>query len=163
MASSSLRRCPTNPTPRSFKSSAVKLGRTVSSILFSRNAASYCSRPRLRSQPPTSMTAPLVRLAMHDPPGETACLGYGFFEWSALGPFATGLSQRQVRAWSAMPPKAEVRALGTQGKSAGGERRGGRPAHAFTQGPGPFPRAPGKRTSGQMARFTVFQLPWYSK
>ena len=24
---------------------------------------------------------------------------------------------------------------------------------------GPFPRAPGKRTSGQMERFTVFQLP----
>jgi hypothetical protein len=24
-------------------------------------------------------------------------------------------------------------------------------------GPGPFPRAPGQRTSGQMARFTVFQ------
>src|SRR5262249_31171903 len=58
MASSSLRRSPTNPTPRSFKSSAVKLGRTVSSILFSRNAASYSSRPSLRSQPPTSMTAP---------------------------------------------------------------------------------------------------------
>jgi hypothetical protein len=26
----------------------------------------------------------------------------------SCGPFATGLSQRQVRAWSAMPPKAEV-------------------------------------------------------
>ena len=41
MASSSLRRCPTIPTPRSFRSSAVRLGRTVSSISFSRNAASY--------------------------------------------------------------------------------------------------------------------------
>jgi hypothetical protein len=40
IASSSLRRSPTNPTPRSFKSSAVKLGRTLSSILFSRKAAS---------------------------------------------------------------------------------------------------------------------------
>src|SRR6266851_4161388 len=78
MASSSLRRCPTNPTPRSFKSSAVNLGRTVSSILFSRNEASYCSRPSLRSQPPTSMVAPLARLPTHDPPGETACLGPGF-------------------------------------------------------------------------------------
>jgi hypothetical protein len=58
MASSSLRRCPTNPTPSSFKSSAVKLGRTVSSILFSRNDASYYSRPSLRSQPPRSMMAP---------------------------------------------------------------------------------------------------------
>ena len=26
----------------------------------------------------------------------------------SAGSFATGLSQRQVRAWSAMPPKAEV-------------------------------------------------------
>ena len=38
-----------------------------------------------------------------------------------------------------------------------GRKQPGRPAHTFTQGPGPFPRAPGKRTSGQMARFTVFQ------
>jgi hypothetical protein len=75
MASSSLRRSPTNPTPRSFKSSAVSLGRTVSSILFSRNAASYCSRPSLRSQPPRSMAAPLVRRPLHDPPEETVCLG----------------------------------------------------------------------------------------
>ena len=57
MASSSFRRCPTIPTPRSFRSSAVRLGRTVSSISFSRNAASYRSRPRLRSQPPISMMA----------------------------------------------------------------------------------------------------------
>jgi hypothetical protein len=41
IASSSLRRCPTMPTPRSFKSSAVRFGRTVASISLSRNAASY--------------------------------------------------------------------------------------------------------------------------
>src|ERR1700730_8231269 len=58
MASRSLRRCPTIPTPKSFRSSAVRLGRTVSSISFSRNAASYLSRPRLRSQPLRSITAP---------------------------------------------------------------------------------------------------------
>src|SRR5271170_4199316 len=40
MAASSLRRCPTMPTPRSFKSSAVRFGRTVASISLSRNAAS---------------------------------------------------------------------------------------------------------------------------
>ena len=57
MASSSIRRCPTITTPRSFKSSAVRLGRTFSLISFSRNAASYLSRPRLRSQPPISMVA----------------------------------------------------------------------------------------------------------
>src|SRR5262249_59847656 len=57
-ASRSFRRCPTIPMPKSFKSSAVKLGRTVSSISFSRNAASYLSRPRPRSQLPTSIIAP---------------------------------------------------------------------------------------------------------
>src|SRR5262249_61716363 len=37
---------------------AVKVGRTVSSISFSWNAASYLSRPRPRSQLPTSIIAP---------------------------------------------------------------------------------------------------------
>ena len=42
------------PTHRvSLRSSAVKFGRTVSSISFSRNAASYFPRPRLRSQTTT--------------------------------------------------------------------------------------------------------------
>ena len=58
IASRILRRCPTMPTPKSFRSSAVKFGRTVSSISFSRNAASYFPRPRLRSQAPMSMSAP---------------------------------------------------------------------------------------------------------
>ena len=58
IASSSLRRCPSAATPSSFRSSAVRLGRTVSSISFSRNAASYFPRPRLRSQTTMSMTAP---------------------------------------------------------------------------------------------------------
>ena len=55
--------CPTITTPRSFKSSAAKRGRTFSLIAFSRNAASYCSRPRLRSQPPRSMIAPELNRA----------------------------------------------------------------------------------------------------
>jgi hypothetical protein len=38
MASISTRRCPTITSPRSFKSSAVRLGRTFSLISFSRNA-----------------------------------------------------------------------------------------------------------------------------
>src|SRR5450631_1535788 len=74
MASSNLRRCPTDPIPSSLRSSAVKLGRTVLSTLFSRNAASYCSRPSVRSQPPTSMVASTVRLKFYDPSGEAACL-----------------------------------------------------------------------------------------
>ena len=68
-----MRRCPTMTTPRSFKSSAVKLGRTLSSIAFSRNDASYCSRPRLRSQTPRSMMVP--QAGRHDLPSGRACLG----------------------------------------------------------------------------------------
>ena len=58
IASSSLRRCPNDATPSSFRSSAVSLRRTVSSISFSRKIASYFPRPRLRSQTTMSMTAP---------------------------------------------------------------------------------------------------------
>jgi hypothetical protein len=43
-------------TPSSFRSSAVRLGRTRSFISFSRKTASYRSRPRLRSQPPRSVS-----------------------------------------------------------------------------------------------------------
>ena len=58
IASNSARRCPTMLTPISFRSSAVKFGRTFSLISFSRNAPSYLSRPRVRSHPPMSMMAP---------------------------------------------------------------------------------------------------------
>jgi hypothetical protein len=53
---------------RSFRSSAVRLGRTVSSISFSRNAASYRLRPRLRSQAPISIRSPKCRPGAHDWP-----------------------------------------------------------------------------------------------
>ena len=52
-------------TPSSFRSSCVRLGRTVSFISFSRNAASYFPRPRLRSQTTTSMMAPELRLGAY--------------------------------------------------------------------------------------------------
>ena len=58
IASSSFSRCPTAVTPSSLSVSCVRLGRTVSSISFSRNAASYFPRPRLRSQTTMSMTGP---------------------------------------------------------------------------------------------------------
>ena len=41
IASSSFTRCPSAVTPSRFRCSSVRLGRTVSSISFSRNAASY--------------------------------------------------------------------------------------------------------------------------
>jgi hypothetical protein len=66
IASSSLRRCPRAPTPSSFRSSAVRLGRTVSSISFLRKAASYFPRPRLRSQTTMSMMAPTIGGGAHD-------------------------------------------------------------------------------------------------
>jgi class 3 adenylate cyclase len=43
--------------PRSFKSSAVRLGKRSPSIALSRNAASYCPRPRFLSQAATSKVA----------------------------------------------------------------------------------------------------------
>src|SRR5262245_66578492 len=95
MTSISFRRCPTDPTPSAFKSSADKLGRTVSSISLSRNAASYCSKPSLRSQSPTSMAAAPVRLTPHDPSGETACLECRFFD-DRFGSFADILLERAV-------------------------------------------------------------------
>ena len=49
-----LRRWPTMATPRSLRSSTVSFGSTSPSTSLSRNAASYCPRPRLRSQTPTS-------------------------------------------------------------------------------------------------------------
>ena len=58
----------------SFKSSAVNLGRTVSSILFSRNEGLILFEAKPPQQPPRSMAAPLLaHLAMILI--ETACLG----------------------------------------------------------------------------------------
>ncbi len=52
----------TNRTNADFlQVSCVRLGRTRSLISFSRNAASYRSRLRLRSYSPRSMKAPLQR------------------------------------------------------------------------------------------------------
>src|SRR5260370_9963700 len=53
-----LRRCPIKETPRSFKSSELKFGKTSQSISFSLNELSYCPRPRLRTQFPTSIPTP---------------------------------------------------------------------------------------------------------
>src|SRR5262249_34877432 len=57
MASSSFTRWPKDATPSSLRSSAVRFGRTVSSMSFSRKTASYLPRPKLRSQTTMSMTA----------------------------------------------------------------------------------------------------------
>ena len=57
MASSSLTRCPIEATS-SFRVSCVRPGRIVSSMSFSRNAASYFPRPRLRSQTTMSIGRP---------------------------------------------------------------------------------------------------------
>ena len=46
---------PDQVTPRSFRSSIVRLGRTVASISFARNAGSYCSSPSLRNHSATSI------------------------------------------------------------------------------------------------------------
>ncbi len=88
MASSSFSRCPTAATPSSFSVSCVRLGRTVSSISFSRNAASYFPRPRLRSQTTTSM----MKAQAHGCPASW-CPPRGVSSWGAvqsgLGPHRT--------------------------------------------------------------------------
>ena len=78
-------------TPSSFRSSSVRLGRTVSSISFSRNAASYFPRPRLRSQTTTSMMAPELRLgAYHRRSGPER-------SWAASGSESARGSQRLLQ------------------------------------------------------------------
>ena len=62
-------------TPSSFRVSCVRLGRTVSSMSFSRNAASYFPRPRLRSQTTTSMRAPTISGGTHHLPGKKGVQG----------------------------------------------------------------------------------------
>jgi NAD(P)-dependent dehydrogenase (short-subunit alcohol dehydrogenase family) len=44
----------------------------------------FSSRPSLRSQAATSMTAPLLRAPLHDSPGKIFCLGYRFLAWFGL-------------------------------------------------------------------------------
>jgi len=73
IASSSFSQCPSAVDPSSFRFSCVRVGRTVSSISFSRNAASYFPRPRLRSQTTTPVTAPLLRVAAHHRLSDPAC------------------------------------------------------------------------------------------
>ena len=60
MASSSRRRWPTEVIPRSLRSSAVNLGKSAALTSFWWNAASYRSRPSVRSQSATSI-GPLPR------------------------------------------------------------------------------------------------------
>ena len=69
-----VRRCrrpdPSGPPPSGS-------ARPSSSIALFRNASSYCARPRLRSQPPTSMMTP-ASVPPHDRSGETSCPGRRF-------------------------------------------------------------------------------------
>ena len=75
MASSSFTRCPSDATPSSFRFSCVRLGRTVSSMSFSRNAASYFPRPRLRSQTTMSIAAPTISGGAHHGSARRVCPG----------------------------------------------------------------------------------------
>ena len=70
---------------QSFTSFAVVFGRTVSSTPFSRKAASYCSRPRLRSQLAASRTAPKLSFEVHHRPGERPCPGHRAEASSVVG------------------------------------------------------------------------------
>ena len=91
MASRSLRRCPRAATPSSFRFSAVRLGRTVSSISFSRNAASYC--PEAKAPQPDhdvhdGARAPPCSVSFSDQPrdgqGDAGLRGVAFSRWGSL-------------------------------------------------------------------------------
>ena len=84
MASSSLRRWPTEPTPSAAKSSAVSLSRISPSMSLARKARSYCSRPRPRSQARCPRASPVgprshcrVGLTRHFPAVTIRSLPYG--------------------------------------------------------------------------------------
>ena len=55
IAASSRSRSPRAETPMSLSPASVNCGNRPASILLSRKFASYCPRPRLSSQDPTSM------------------------------------------------------------------------------------------------------------
>ena len=61
IASSNRRRWPIGTTPISLRSSDVRLGSTLSSISFTRNAGSYCSSPRAWSHAAMSTLASPTR------------------------------------------------------------------------------------------------------
>ena len=70
----SFSRCPIAVTPSSFRVSCVRLGRTVSSISFSRKAASCFSRPT--PQPDHDVhTAPIIGGAAYHRAVRGGCLG----------------------------------------------------------------------------------------
>ena len=76
MASSNLRRWPSEATPSSFRSSAVRFGRTVSSMSLSRKTASYSSKAKA-PQPNSDFheAAPQSRVAADHPLWRNKCLG----------------------------------------------------------------------------------------
>ena len=96
IASSSFLRCPTLAIPSSFRSSPVRRGRTSASTELSRNAASYCSRPKLRSQAPTSMREPPFQF--HYQRGEYGCPEVG----QATKQSHLGVLRRQTVAHKAL-------------------------------------------------------------
>jgi hypothetical protein len=93
MASRSFRRCPTIPTPKSFKSSAVKAGRTVSSISFSRNAAFRGQGPAANSRRPSSRPYSGRRMIIQAKQSVQALI----LEYPG-----------DVRCMTVLPPKADV-------------------------------------------------------
>jgi hypothetical protein len=100
MASKILRRCPTIETPRSFRSSAVRLGRTVSSISFSRNALPSGEHEFRRAR---QVWFKRGSTAQHTGRGKRSGRGANLCHISLYDkdPFrGDGLSRRRVIGWS---------------------------------------------------------------
>jgi hypothetical protein len=73
-------------TEGSFRFSCVRLGRTVSSMSFSRKIVSYLPRPRLRSQTTMSIGRPSIRGGAHHLLGRISCLGRSDYRVLLLAP-----------------------------------------------------------------------------
>jgi hypothetical protein len=75
IASSSFSQCPSAVDPSSFRFSCVRVGRTVSSISFSRNAASYFPGRGPAAKPRCPWRRPNQGVAAHHRPAPRGCPG----------------------------------------------------------------------------------------
>jgi hypothetical protein len=91
MGLSSRRRWLTDVTPRSLRSSAVRLGNRSLPMSFSRNAGSYCSRPSFRSHSAISIACSGGRIALKHCPYGAGC-PVGSHHCSRLALFARGIA-----------------------------------------------------------------------
>ena len=113
---SSLRRCPTMPTPRSCKSSAVRLGRTGCRRLIPAERRLILTKAQASEPRSDLMVAPLLVMA-HDCPGRTAFQanswpdnsrsGSVMWEWRVLPLASSPTKHGRARKTHQRPPLSQ--------------------------------------------------------